>query len=650
MRFSPSFLDDIRARLPLSSVIGPRVSWDRRKSQPAKGDYWACCPFHGEKSPSFHADDRKGRYHCFGCGVSGDHFTFLTEHEGLSFPEAVERLAADAGIALPARDERAEAVEKQRASLHEVMELACRFFEDGLQAREGANARGYLGGRGLGPDIQRRFRLGYARSSRNALKEHLAGKGVSHDDMVATGLLVSGEDVPVSFDRFRDRVMFPITDLRGRIVAFGGRALSPDAQAKYLNSPETVLFKKGDLLYNAFEARKAAQSAGTLIVVEGYVDVISMVVGGFGHTVAPLGTALTDRQLELLWRHTPEPILCFDGDKAGLRAAWRAVDLALPLLKPGYSIRFALLPEGQDPDDLIRQSGRAAMAEILAAAKPLVEMIWTRETEQGGFETPERRAAFDAKLRDIARSVGDETVRRHYEQALSERARALFGGGPAGQQQGNRRAPAPRTASFRRGKPDGPADARYVPSFRMQTPPVSAALQQLKSRPVAGLRETVLVMTMAHHPDLIADHFDAFAHLELTNRDLDSLRSQILEIAAEDPHVGSEALMQRLIGAGLGELVERLDRHLKLGGIWQAEASAPPQDALDGWLQALTLHRKARTLHKELKDAEAALASDPSDANLAHLVDIQKQMANSEGTEALIDGFGASSGRRLGTV
>ncbi|SHF18565.1 DNA primase [Kaistia soli DSM 19436] len=647
MRFSPSFLDDIRARLPLSSVIGPRVSWDRRKSQPAKGDYWACCPFHGEKSPSFHADDRKGRYHCFGCGVSGDHFTFLTEHEGLSFPEAVERLAADAGLALPARDERAEAQEKVRASLHEVMELACRFFEDGLQARDGANARGYLSGRDLGPDIQRRFRLGYARSSRNALKEHLAAKGVSHDDMVATGLLIAGDDIPVSFDRFRDRVMFPITDFRGRIVAFGGRALSPDAQAKYLNSPETVLFKKGDLLYNGFEARKAVQAAGTLVVVEGYVDVISMVVAGFGHTVAPLGTALTEHQLELLWRQTPEPILCFDGDKAGLRAAYRAVDLALPALKPGRSIRFALLPEGQDPDDLVRHSGRAAMADILASAKPLVEMIWTRETDQGGFETPERRAAFEAKLRDIARSVGDETVRRHYEQALSERARAFFGGDA---REGNRRGGGPRQSSFRRGKGDGPADARYVPTFRMQAPPISAALQQIRSRPVAGLRETVLVMTMAHHPALIADHFDAFAHIELTNRDLDSLRSQILEIAAEDPHVGSGDLMQRLMGAGFGELVERLDRHLKLGGIWQAEAGAPEQDALDGWLQALTLHRKARTLHKELKDAEAALASEPSDANLAHLVDIQKQMANSEGTEALIEGFGATSGRRLGTV
>lgn len=646
MRFSPSFLDDIRSRLPLSTVVGRSVTWDRKKSQPGKGDFWACCPFHGEKSPSFHADDRKSRYHCFGCGVSGDHFTFLTQHEGLSFPEAVERLAAEAGVPMPARDERAEAEEKKRASLYEVMELACSFFEQGLQSREGATARGYLNGRSLGPDIQRQFRIGYSRSSRNALKEYLASKGVPQEDMIATGVLVTGDDIPVSFDRFRDRVMFPITDFRGRIVAFGGRALSADVQAKYLNSPETILFKKGDLLYNGFEARKASQAAGTLIVVEGYVDVISMVTAGFGHTVAPLGTALTERQLDILWRLTPEPILCFDGDKAGLRAAYRAVDLALPALKPGRSVRFALLPDGQDPDDLIRNSGREAMISVIAAARPLVEMIWLRETENGGFETPERRAAFEAKLRDIARSVGDETVRRHYEQALSERVREFFGGN-AGNSQGGRREP---RRFVKRGQPDSPDTPRYVPTFRTQTIQVSQALQQTKSRALAGPRETMLIMTMVNHPALIAEHFGTFAEIELTNRDLDSLRSQILEIAAHEPHIDVDALRRRLVSSGLGELVDRLDLQIKLSGNWQASTHASQQDALDGWIQAVTLHRKARTLHKELKDAEAALASDPSDANLAHLVDIQNQLANSEGTEALIEGFGASSGRRLNTV
>ncbi|MCX5515710.1 DNA primase [Kaistia algarum] len=645
MRFPPSFLDDIRARLPLSSVVGRRVSWDRRKSQPAKGDFWACCPFHGEKSPSFHADDRKGRYYCFGCGASGDHFTFLTELEGLSFPEAVERLAGEAGLAMPARDERSEAEEKRRASLHEVMELAATYFEQSLQSREGAAARGYLAGRALGPEVQRRFRLGYAKSGRNALKEYLAGKGVPHDDMVAAGLLIAGEDIPVSFDRFRDRVMFPITDFRGRIVAFGGRALSADAQAKYLNSPETALFKKGDLLYNGFEARKAAQGAGTLVVVEGYVDVIAMVTAGFGHTVAPLGTALTEHQLALLWRMTPEPILCFDGDKAGLRAAFRAADLAMPHLTPGRSVRFALLPEGQDPDDLIRNAGRDAMKSVLDAARPLVDMIWIRETEKGGFETPERRAAFEARIREIARSVGDETVRRHYEQALSERLRSLFAPAAAARGPGGR----PR-APGRVGRQDAPDAPHYVPTFRTKPVQVSQTLQQTKSRPLPGPREIVLVMTMVNHPALIAEHFAAFAEIELANRELDSLRSQILEIAADEPHIEAEALRHRLAGAGAGELLDRLELQIQRSSIWQAGAAASDGDALDGWIQALTLHRKARTLHKELKDAEAALASDGSDANLAHFLDIQNQLANSEGTEALIEGFGASSGRLLKSV
>ncbi len=646
MRFSPSFLDEIRARLPISSIVGRRVTWDRRKSQPQKGDFWACCPFHGEKSPSFHAEDRKGRYHCFGCGESGDHFTFLTKLEGLSFPEAVERLAIEAGVPMPARDVRAEEEERKRASLHEVMELACRFFQDGLQSRDGAGARGYLNGRGLGPDIQQRFRLGYARQSRNALKEFLASKGVPHEDMVASGLLIAGDDIPVSYDRFRDRVMFPITDFRGRIVAFGGRALSPDAQAKYLNSPETVLFRKGDLLYNGFEARKAAQSAGTLITVEGYVDVIAMATAGFGHTVAPLGTALTERQLELLWRMTPEPILCFDGDKAGLRAAYRAADLALAALKPGKTVRFALLPEGQDPDDLIRSAGREAMVQVLASARPLFDMVWTRETSGGDFETPERRAALEARLREIAKTVTDESIRHHYEQAFAERARDFFGYGQKG---GGRQ---PRGGGQRRdgGRGGMGAGAGAGRPVRQPPPVISESLKRattLAGRAQPPLREVVLVMTMANHPNLVPDHLEEFAQIELTNRELDSLRTQILEIAADDPHVDSGGLRGRLMSTRFGDLIEKLDLQLERCGNWQAKADAAERDAADGWMQALTLHRKARTLHKELRDAEAALATDPSDANLAKMIDIQNQMANSDGTEALIEGFGLSSGRRM---
>ena len=371
MRFPDSFLDEIRDRLPISEVVGSRVSFDKKKSNPARGDFWACCPFHGEKSPSFHCEDRKGRYHCFGCGVSGDHFRFLVELDGLSFPEAVERLADKAGIPMPVIDRQQQERDDKRSSLYDVMEMATRFFEDQLQAPGGAKARAYLRERGLSANIQREFRIGYSPESRNALKEYLSGKGVKADQIEACGLVVHGEEIAVSYDRFRDRLMFPIPDSRERIIAFGGRALSSDVPAKYLNSPETELFHKSNVLYNYAKARKSVHDKGQVIACEGYMDVIALHMAGFTNAVAPLGTALTERQMLLLWRVQGEPVLCFDGDDAGLKAAYRSIDMLLPGLEPGRSARFALLPDGLDPDDL-DQAGwprcHAGSSGCLAAA------------------------------------------------------------------------------------------------------------------------------------------------------------------------------------------------------------------------------------------------------------------------------------------
>jgi DNA primase len=291
MRFSPSFLDEIRDRVPISSVIGARVTWDRRKTNAPRGDYWACCPFHGEKSPSFHCEDKKGRYYCFGCGASGDHFRFLTEHDGLAFPEAVERIADMAGVPMPARDVQEERRERERASLSDVMEMATQFFQDRLQGADGAKARAYLRERGLSGPTQQKFRLGYAPESRNALKEHLAAKGVDKGQIEACGLVVHGPDIPLSYDRFRDRIMFPIENARGRVIAFGGRAMSSDAPAKYLNSNDTELFHKGQVLYNFARARASVARGGTIIAVEGYMDVIALAQAGVENAVAPLGTA-----------------------------------------------------------------------------------------------------------------------------------------------------------------------------------------------------------------------------------------------------------------------------------------------------------------------------------------------------------------------
>src|ERR1700734_4309384 len=383
MKFPPEFLDEIRARLPVSAVAGARVKLRK------EGREWAgLSPFTSEKTPSFFVNDQKGFFHDFSSGKHGDIFVFLRETEGVGFPEAVERLAAMAGVPMPRQSDAEAAEDKKRASLIEVLALAARMFETNLQQPIGAKARGYLSDRGLGPPVQQRFSLGYSSPERFALRDALAAKGVGADQMIEAGLLVHGEDIAVPYDRFRDRVIFPIHDRSGRVIAFGGRAMEPGAKAKYLNSPETALFHKGGLLFNHHRARKAAHDSSAIVVVEGYIDAIAVSEAGFPNVVAPLGPALTPDQCALLWAMASEPILCFDGDGAGRRAAFRAIDLALPLIGAGKSLSFALLPEGQDPDDLARSGGPEAIGEVLRGAKPFAETLFLRETEGQTFETP----------------------------------------------------------------------------------------------------------------------------------------------------------------------------------------------------------------------------------------------------------------------
>src|SRR5262245_52593395 len=483
MKFPPSFLDAIRSRVNISAVVSRSVQWDRRKSLPARGDFWACCPFHSEKTASFHADDRKGRYHCFGCKASGDIFTFLVEKEGLSFPEAVERLAAEAGLPMPQITPEEAARERRRASLYEVMDHAARFFAEQLQAAGGAKARGYLADRGLPMAVSQDFGIGYAPAARYELRTHLAGLGIELDQMVEGGLVVTGEDIAVPRDRFRDRLIFPIRDGRGRVIAFGGRTLSADVQPKYLNSPETPLFHKGEVLYNLDKARKLAADRGRIIAVEGYMDVIAMCRGGFPETVAPLGTALTAMQLALLWRIAPEPVLCFDGDKAGIAAAHRAVDLALPLLVPGQSLKIALLPEGQDPDDLLRNGGGPALAAAVEASEPLADMLWRRALDANDRLTPERKARFETELLGQCAGIADQTVRTHYLADMRRRLRELWYQTPS-------------------------ADRRTGRKPRFPVP--NAVSRELKAMVGTGLdlarqrREGTIILALISHPELIS--------------------------------------------------------------------------------------------------------------------------------------------------
>ena len=646
MRVPPSFLEDIRGRVTISAVVGRKVAWDRRKSNPGKGDFWACCPFHGEKSPSFHVDDRKGRYHCFGCKASGDIFTFLVEKEGLSFPEAVERLAQEAGLPMPVVSEADREREVQRASLYDVMELAAKFFEAELQAARGSRARGYLADRQLPPAIQKEFRLGYAPDDRSALRSHLADKGIAVEQMAEAGLVISGDDIPVAYDRFRDRVIFPIRDPRGRVIAFGGRALSKDVPAKYLNSPETPLFHKGNVLYNLDKARGPAHEKGQIIADEGYVDVIAMPRAGLPQAVAPLGTALTEDQLRILWKQTAEPILCFDGDNAGLKAAYRALDLALPLLEPGHSLRFALLPEGQDPDDLLKAQGPEAVRAVVEGAQPLSDVLWQRALAQNDRSTPERRAQFEKDLRILLSDIGDEAVKKHYLAEFGERLRALFQPMGGNRGAGVRRQPFARAGGNRSFKPNlRPWDLQQPPTAGLKRLAGQSSIQAGAER-----RERMIVLTLVNHPDLLHEFLDEFATLEITVAELDTLRTQIIDSAALGSGLDGTDLRAHLDKLGSGPLLGRLESQAKRLNEWFLGSGAAQDDARTGLRQMIALHRKAITLERELRAAEAAFALDPTEEKLNALKAVREQLSSHAGSEAQIEGFGAASGRSVDAI
>ncbi|NHT76459.1 DNA primase [Rhizobiaceae bacterium CRRU44] len=679
MRFSPTFLEEIKDRVPISDVIGKRVTWDRKKTNASKGDYWACCPFHGEKSPSFHCEDRKGRYHCFGCGVSGDHFRFLNELDGMSFPEAVQQIADLAGVAMPQPDVEAEKRDRERSTLQDVMEMATQFFQDQLQTANGARARAYLRDRGLTGRTIETFRLGYAPESRNALKEHLANKGIPREQIEACGLVVHGPDIAVSYDRFRDRIMFPILSSREKVIAFGGRAMSPDAPAKYLNSNETELFHKGNVLYNFARARRTlggADGNDTIIAVEGYMDVIALHQAGIENAVAPLGTALTENQLELLWKLTQEPILCFDGDGAGIRAANRAVDLALPHLKPGRSVRFALLPDGKDPDDLVREEGRAPFDRVLVAARSLSEMVWTREIQSGSFETPEKRAELEAKLKQVVGVIGDESVRRHYGQAMRDRLNTYLrgpqrsgfqGGGFQGGNQGR----GGGTGGFQPGggqRSGGPGGGRSGGrgGFGKESAPMrslSGVSDRLaRSSIVSGvqslppLKESVLALTIVNHPDVLFAEYDEISVIDYESKELQRLWSQVLNAAAaKGPRLTREMLVENLEAAGFAGLLAMLDQQVRFARLWIATQAADPADALEGYRQALALHKRTKALLWQRRELERDLAraTEDGDDELASLVlrnleEVQNEVERLENQEAIIEGFGVLSGRVKG--
>ena len=649
MRFTPEFLDEIKNRVNVSDVVGRRV---RLKKQ---GREWrGLSPFNSEKTPSFYVNDAKMAWFDFSSGRNGNIFDFVMATDGLSFPEAVEALAGEAGLDVPKPSADSVEREKKRTGLVEVMELAAQFFEAVLKGSQGARGRDYIASRALAPAVQAEFRLGYAPGERYALRDHLAAKGASVEVMCEAGLLNHGEGIAVPYDKFRDRVIFPIQDRSGRVIAFGGRALDKDVPAKYLNSPETPLFHKGHLLYNHHRARKAAQDRGSVISVEGYIDVIAMHAAGFPNTVAGLGTALTIEQCELLWRMGPEPILCFDGDGAGRRAAAKALDTALPALTPEKTLRFAFLPDGQDPDDLARTGGQGAIASVLGEARPLVDVLWRRETEATTLDTPERRAGLKHRLGELARQIGDETLRRYYLQELYGRLDAATGGARRGSGGGG----APGGAAVQRsGRPASPFAPPARPRFGSPPPlrgyrgsaPAHLSTGLSRGPDTAGSgfkrREVEILAIVMNHPSLLDHHAEALSELDFESAELAGLRDRMVELLSE--HVPEHESFKAAIDArGSGDLRRRVQALAERAPLWSTGSAAAPEDAELSLLQAMALHRKARDLHTDLQEARDALARDPSDGRWAELQAIQAHLASLEGTEAMVEGYGTLSGHK----
>jgi DNA primase len=661
MRFTPQFLDELRARLPVSEVVGRRV-----KLRKAGREFKGLSPFNTEKTPSFFVNDAKAMWFDFSSGKNGNIFDFLMLTEGVSFPEAVERLAHEAGLPLPVMTQEAAAHEERRKTLHDIVEIAAKFFESTLASRAGARGRGYLLDRGIHAATQLKFRLGYATGEQYGLKEHLGAGKISVEDMAEAGLVVTGDDIAVPYDRFRDRVMFPIGDWRGRVIAFGGRALDKEVAAKYLNSPETPLFHKGATLYNIAAARKAAHEGAAVIAVEGYVDAIAMVTAGFEATVAPLGTALTAEQLALMWRLHDEPVLCFDGDGAGRRAAFRALDLALPLLKPGKSLKIATLPDGQDPDDLVRSGGREAIEDVLAAARPLAAVLWARESEAGPFDTPERRAAFEARITEVTAAIGEESVRRYYRQDFAEKLRRMFAPAEVSTRRRNFSKSGYGGKGFERNE-RGRGPARLLASSFGEGPYVAASAQLAASPVHRGHRaaiprgEALILQAALNHPWLLHDHLEELAAAEFRHADTQKLKGALIDVFAhhfaedftqKSGNVGdaatseeSAALAGELAKRGFTGLLQRIQHTITTAAVWGARPNAAATDVLSTWKQLVALHRQWHSLTRELRDAETALGQDNTEANYARLRDVKARLSTLDGTEALIEGFGASSGR-----
>ena len=532
MSLPPGFLEELRARISVSQVVGRKVSWDMKKSNQSKGDMWAPCPFHQEKTASFHVDDQKGFYYCFGCHAKGDAISFVKETENVNFIEAVEILAKEAGLQMPQQDPLAKEKSSYRDELFKIMELSVRFYQRSLSSAKGERAREYIKSRQLTSKIIDDFELGFAANNRTDLFDYLSDKNIPEQHIIDTGMCLRPDDGGTVYDRFRDRIMYPIRDSRGRCIAFGGRAMSKNARAKYLNSPETKLFDKGRSLYNFSTARAALNSQSSLIVAEGYMDVIALSQANFKASVAPLGTAITKDQLTLIWRISPEPVIALDGDRAGIGAAYRLVDVALPLIETGKTIKFALMPEGYDPDDLIKERGRDAMQNFVDQSISLADLLWRRETDGFSFNNPEARADLDKRLDLALSNIRDRQLKYHYQQHFKDLKWDAFT------------------------KKSGKKSSAIQDNTSARTAVKGSFIANSDKKNFISLKEKVILAILVKYPNLIERNKEKLMAMEWIYKDHVLIVDEILN----NGHLGHEEILENLQNKFGDKLIEKLLR------------------------------------------------------------------------------------------
>ncbi len=644
MALSPQFLDELKHRFTLSDVVGRTVKLARHGRE-----HMGLCPFHNEKTPSFTVNDQKGFYHCFGCGAHGSVIDFVMGTQGMEFMEAVEVLAGEAGMEMPRQTPQQIERDKKRASLSEVMETVTNWYMAQLKGQIGRAAYDYIKGRGLTDDTLARFALGYAPSARTALKEAMIARGIGEDQLIETGMLIKPDD-GASYDRFRDRLMFPITDRKGRVIAFGGRALSKDAKAKYLNSPETPLFHKGATLYNWANARAASYDAGQVMVVEGYMDVIALDQYGINYAVAPLGTALTEEQISHLWQMADEPILSFDGDKAGLRAANRAVERALPMLKPGKSLRFILMPDGDDPDSLVQREGKQAIEKLIDTAAPLVNMLWKNLTHGVAADTPERRAGLEKKIFGTLSEIEDENVKKLYQSEFRGRLWRHSRGEQVSRDSKsvtiNKRDQIWYWRGFRdksQGKLGNPFAHSPVTSSIANT---SIGRAGEGSIAITEPMERRLVVSLVNHPELLVKYVEEVATLEFTDANLEMLRDAILSFTSYADTLDREDLADYLTESSVVDTYERLKKSLDPKGDWSFSEKAALGDAETAFAQVLSRYRYATAAWIDLQRTEEEFATDMTEDKQARYFAALQAFMQLEEKEVDKDGYGLESGRQ----